>query len=319
MSDEASPIFIVGVHRSGTTLLRFMLNSSPRIYIPPESDFVPSYFGRRPDEELSDERVASLLDTTFAGYRFAKEWRGDPPSARAFLKKMTSRTPSAFLETLYGTYAQQQGAIRWGDKTPIYTSYIDLIHHMLPEAQFVHIIRDGRDAALSMLDKWGRRDFHIDICFAAHNWRRRIRQAQAAGARLGANQYYELRYERLVQDAVGELESLCEFLDEPYVPEMAEPHLLGRERLQPGDFHAPIRQPPTTRRIGRWREEMSVADQRLFQRVAGGLLDELGYEVPDLGGMPARETARFAALDFKYGTLQAGRRVLQSIGLYPPI
>ena len=55
------PIFIVGVHRSGTTLLRYMLSSSPAIYIPPESDFIPRFFGRRPDETLGQARVASIL------------------------------------------------------------------------------------------------------------------------------------------------------------------------------------------------------------------------------------------------------------------
>jgi hypothetical protein len=323
MSGVARPILIVAVHRSGTTLLRFMLNSSPRIYIPPESDFIPYYFGRDPEGELSEERIARLLETTFTRYRFVKEWQGDRPSPQAFLNAMPGRTPAAFLDTLYGAYAQQRGAVRWGDKTPIYTSYIDLIQCIFPQAQFVHIIRDGRDAALSMLEKWGQRDFHIDICFAAHNWRRRIRQARASGARLGADQYYELRYERLVGDAETELRSLCDFLSEPYVPEMAEPHRLGRERLRPNDFHAPVRQPPNTKRVGRWREEMTAADQRLFQRIAGDLLGELGYETPDLGGMSpweaVRFASRFAALEVKYGTLQAGRRVLQALGLYPPI
>ena len=315
---STAPFFIVGVHRSGTTLLRYMLSSSPRIYIPPESDFIPRFFGRDPLSPLSRERAVNILTTLWSSYRFVKEWQGEPPDAEAFVDRLPERTPRAFLQALYSQYAAQNGAVRWGDKTPIYASYMDLIHRIFPEARFVHVIRDGRDVALSMLDKWGEKEFHIDIYFAAKSWVRRIRQARASGARLGPDLYYELRYEDLVRDPEAELRPLCRFLAEPYVPEMAQPHLLGQERIQPDGFHAPIRQPPSTKRVGRWRREMSMADQRLFQRLGGALLSELGYEAADLGSMPAGEAARFAALSLKYTTLQAGRRVFQAAGVFHP-
>ena len=313
------PIFVVGVHRSGTTLLRYMLNSHPRIYIPPESDFIPRFFGRDPLGEMSKERAAQVLETIFSEYRLVKEWQGAPPQAERFLDQLPTRTPAEFLDTLYRLYAQQNDAVRWGDKTPIYASYIDLIHQIFPQAQFVHIIRDGRDAALSMLDKWGQRDFHIDMYFAARNWVRRIRKAQASGARLGPRLYYELRYEGLVENPERELVALCSFLDEAYLPAMTQSHRMAREQIPAGGFHAPVRQPPNTSRVGRWRREMSWADRRLFQRAASALLVQLGYPVDDLGRMSPREQARYAALAVKYLTLQAGRRVLQTVGVFPPI
>jgi hypothetical protein len=296
-----------------------MLNSSGRIYIAPESDFIPHLFGKSPASTLSQERVASLLQEVFATDRFPQEWQGDPPKAEVFAQAMPDSTPAAFLETLYGAYAGQYGAARWGDKTPIYTSYIDLIHQILPETQFVHIIRDGRDVALSMLDKWGEREFHVDIFFTARNWVRRIKQARKSGARLGPELYYEMRYESLVQDPEAELQALCRFLKEPYVPEMAQPHLLGSQSIEPGSWNDPIRRPPNTSRIERWRQVMPLEDQRLFQAIAGSLLADLGYEVVNPGSMPVPEVARLAALGLKYATLQTGRRILQAAGLFPPI
>lgn len=313
------PIFVVGVHRSGTTLLRFMLNSNPRIYIPPESDFVPRFFGRNPHSPLNRQRIAWLLDVIFDRYRLVKEWQGEPPDPAEFAAKMAEPTPAAFLDTLYSRYARQHGAQRWGDKTPIYASYMDLIGSIFPAAQFVHIIRDGRDVALSMLDKWGKKELHVDIYFTARNWVRRIRQAQASGTRLGPDRYYEMRYEPLVEDPEGELRPLCRFLGEDYVPEMAEPHHLGRRQFEEGDFHAAVRQPPSTVRIGRWRTEMPTPDLRLFQHIAGPLLAELGYEVVEPGRMLVGERLRFATLGLKYAALQAGRRGLQALGLVPPI
>ena len=312
------PIFIVGVHRSGTTLLRFMLNSHPRLYIPPESDFIPRFFGRRPQGPLDEARVAWLLEVIFRRYRLVKEWRGAPPDPAEFAAAMAEPTPAAFLDTLYSRYARQHGAERWGDKTPIYASYVDLIAAILPAAQFVHIVRDGRDVALSMLDKWAD-EIHVDVYFAARNWVRRIAQARASGARLGADRYYELRYEALVADPEAQLRPLCDFLGETFLPQMAQPQRLGRQQFGEGDFHAALRRPPGTSRVDRWRAEMPARDLRLFQRIAGPLLAGLGYEVADAGSMPAGERLRFAALGVKYTILQGGRRALQALRLVPPI
>lgn len=318
MATDNSPIFLVGVHRSGTTLLRFMLSSHPNIYIPPESDFIPHFFGRAPFEELSRQRVSSILDEIFSKYRFVKEWACPRPDADEFFQMLTTRTPADFLNTLYTMYAQQNGASRWGDKTPIYANYMDLIHQVFPQAKFVHIIRDGRDVALSMLDKWEQTKYHVDIFYAARSWVRRIQGARASGAKLGSNHYYELRYKNLVQTPERELKALCKFLREEYVLEMARPHKLGRKHIQPDGFHAAVRQPPSTSRIGRWQQEMPQPDRRLFQRVAGDLLAELGYPVENPGQMSVPEQVRYAALKAKYKTLQAGRRVLQAAGFFSP-
>ena len=314
-----SPLFIIGVHRSGTTLLRYMLSSSPRIYIPPESDFIPRFFLRKPAGPLTEKDVGRILDVIFKEYRFAKEWRQEPPTAETILREMDAPTPAAFLNALYSLYARQYGAVRWGDKTPIYASYVDLIHQIFPQAQFVHLIRDGRDAALSMLEKWEREEIHVDIYFAARNWVRRIRAAQDAATRLGPERYYELYYEDLVRVPEQELRHLCRFLAEPYVPEMVEQQRLAREQLPAGGFHEPVRHAPTEARIGRWRQKMRPADVRLFQSVAGELLQEMGYDLAPAGSLSSGEVARKAALAAKYTALQAGRRILQAAGIMPPI
>jgi hypothetical protein len=317
---EVRPVFIVGVHRSGTTLLRYMLSSHSRLYIPPESDFISNYFLRNPTGELSKKQIARMLHDVFEHYRFVKEWKGDPPDPNQFVCSLPGRTPASFLDALYSAYARQYGAERWGDKTPIYASYIDLIHEIFPEAQFLHIIRDGRDAALSMLDKYEHDEFHVDIFFAARNWVRRIRSAQRAGSRIGPKLYYELRYENLIDDPERELRAICDFLGESYEPTMIAYHQTARERI-PADSHffSNVRNPLSPKRVGRWQQEMPVADQRLVQFVAGKLLTELGYGVIDLGPMSIAELARMAALACKYAMLQVGRRVLQAFGLFPPI
>jgi hypothetical protein len=297
-----------------------MLSSNPRIYVPPESDFLPRFFLKRPTTPLSQKQIEKLLHIIFNHYRFAKEWKEEPPSVTAFLEQMEDRTPTAFLDALYQEYARQHGAIRWGDKTPIYTSYVDLIHRIFPTAQFIHIIRDGRDVALSTLDKWGQKELHVDIYYAARIWVRRIQDARAAASHLEPGQYYELRYEHLVENAEKELRAVCNFLNETYFPAMANSHRLARKQIPNDGFHAPVRMPPTTRQVARWKQEMTSADLNLFETVAGNMLTTLGYprdtEAKDLS---ARDCLRIAALSMKYETLQTGRSVLQFLGLKPPI
>ncbi len=314
----ACPIFIVGVHRSATTLLRYMLSSSPRIYIPPESDFIPRFFGRHPLEPLSRSQAVQIFSTIFSSYRFVREWKGERLDPEAFVDRLPDLMLATVLNTLYRCYVKQYGAVRWGDKTPIYTTYIDLIVKIFPSAQFIHILRDGGDVALSMMDKWGRKEFHIDFYYAAREWKRRIRRARASGMHLGPDHYYEICYKDLVKNSRQELKAVCSFLDEYYVPEMSKPHRLARNRVPEHGFSAPVRQPPNTSRVARWRREMSVADQRLFQHIAGDLLEELGYEVVDVGRMSMREIVRVVALGIKYESLQAGRRLLQRLGVLPP-
>lgn len=313
------PIFIVGVHRSGTTLLRYMLSSSPRIYIPPESDFIPKFFLGKPLAALGEEEVSSTLDIIFDKYRFVKEWEGARPETKDFYSAMQLKTPAGFLDQLYSCYAAQKGAIRWGDKTPIYSSYIDLIHQIFPRAKFVHIIRDGRDVALSMLDKWGDKEVHVDIYFTARNWVRRIREAQSSGKRLESGLYYELTYESLVSSPEESLRRICEFLEEPFVEEMVAHHRQAREHIESGSFHDAVRQSANKSRIGRWQTEMSAADLRLFEQVAAPLLEELNYQTAAAGPMSMLEKTRILAFHVKYETLQIGRRFAQNLGLVPPI
>jgi hypothetical protein len=318
MALSERPIFIVGVHRSGTTLLRYMLSSHPRIYIPPESDFIPRFFQRRPCRPMTRRQAIINLETIFNSYRLVREWQGDRPDPTTFVGGLPDLMPATFLDALYHEYAQQYGAERWGDKTPVYTSYMDLIDQIFPNAQFIHIIRDGRDVALSMVDQWGQREFHIDVYFAAKSWQRRLCQAFSSAQRLGSDRYYELRYERLAADPEPVLREICDFLGETYVPEMAKPHRLGSQRISPDGFHAAVRKPPSKKRVGRWRSDMSLADQRLVQTVAGNMLEQLGYEMVDLGEMAFSERARLATLKTKYAILQTGRHVLQAVGVFHP-
>ena len=313
------PIFVVGAPRSGTTLLRYMLCSHPRIYIPPESNFIPRFFPRSPTQPMQREQAIQTLRSLFSYRTFFRDWHGTFPDPHGFVDALKDLTPATFLDALYAEYARQFAASRWGDKSPLYTSYLDLIAGIFPTAQFIHLIRDGRDVALSMVKAYPRIPFfYMDMYYAARSWRRRVRQAMAAGAHLGPDRYLEVRYEQLTENPEAHLQRICDFLGEAYVPSMAEPQRTAREHHHSKGIHAATRLAPSTMSSGHWRKDMSPADVRLFQTAAGDLLLALGYATVDLGKMSVAEKVRYAALQSKYALIQTGRRVVQAAGVFNP-
>jgi hypothetical protein len=313
------PIFVVGAPRSGTTMLRYMLCGHSRIYIPPESNFIPRFFARRPDERL-DRRKAVEVIRAIEGYRvFFKDWRGALPDPAVLADEIPTLTPAGILHEIYGRYASQHGAVRWGDKSPMYACHIDTLAEIFPGAQFVHIIRDGRDVAQSMLRAYTTRRFmYVDICYATRTWTRSVRTARASGERLGPARYTEVRYEQLVRDPRATLVEICAFLGEEFEPAMAHPDEIARSSYHSKGIHAATREPVSAARVGGWRTTMAARDIVLFHAAAGDLVAELGYDVPDAGPMRWPDRARYARLRTKHALMRAASGTLRATGMFHP-
>lgn len=313
------PIFVVGSPRSGTTMLRYMLCSHPRIFVPPESNFIPRFLVRRQPNPMSRKQAVRMMNTIRSYSMFFMDWQGSPPDPATFVETLSYLGPATLISALYSEYASQFGAVRWGDKSPINTSYIDLLAESFPSAQVIHIIRDGRDVALSMLDSYrGSRYFYIDICYAAHVWKRRVSKAIASKIRQDADRYFELHYEDLIENPEKLLRELCDFLGEEYDPSMTEPNKIASQLYYSKGIFAATRQPLMKNRVRRWCREMPAVDQRLFQTIAGDLLRELGYATVDVNAITTGEFARYIRLQTKYGIVEAGRRSLQAMGIFHP-
>lgn len=284
--------FIVGVARSGTTLLRLMLDAHPDLAIPPETHFIPKLIKACEEEGDPHRRVFELLTT----HRRWPDYRLDAEELRVRLDGIQPLTAGDALRVFYGLYAEQQGKPRWGDKTPSYVRKMRRVASALPEARFVHLVRDGRDVALSQVEA----DFGPDrVADAARDWVNGIGKARRQARRVP---YLEIRYEDLVADPEPPLHRVCEFIDLPWNPRMLDYHRGAEERMGEvnRDFergegpaipaavrarrHTRVAEPPQRERAGRWRTDMSAPDRQAFEEIAGDLLAELGYEV----GEPAR-------------------------------
>ena len=313
----APPIFVVGCPRSGTTMLRLMLDAHPELAIPPESHFIPLVARVRARyDQPSGVDAEHLAADVMRGIRF-RDWRLPPETVRVAIRKRRPATLADAIECFFVAYADAHGKTRWGDKTPGYSIELPLISELFPEAVFVHLIRDGRNVALSLMEvPRPPRSF----AEAAQVWRSRVSTGRADGRTLGPERYLELRYEALVDDPESALRAICAMAALEYTPAMLAYHRGDPAASVPErnwGHHANLARPPTTG-LRDWRDRMSAADQQLFEAVAGGVLSDLGYErrFPDV---PFAARARAAAVLAYDGSrhLVRGARIRAATARHP--
>jgi hypothetical protein len=309
--------FIVARGRSGTTLLRAMLDSHRDVAVPPESHFVVPMLVRRRQLEhrgyLSTDAFLADLATRY-GFR---RWELSMGEVEAQLRRVGPIDVPQGIRELFRLYAAQRGKSRYAEKTPINVLHIDLLATAFPEAKFIHLIRDGRDVALSYLDT----DFGVDtLADAAIYWRRFVRAGRRGGRMAGLDRYREVRYEELVARPETVLRSLCDFLELAFDERMLRYHGRAEAMLQNTshrDHHSRIALPPT-QGLRDWRRDMDMGSVEFFEALAGDLLDELGYEraTPQISG-----TVRVQALRAKSVLMvrRAGGRIGKKIRAGAPI
>jgi hypothetical protein len=183
------------------------------------------------------------------------------------------------ISCVYRAYADSHGKERWGDKTPMYMQHLRTLERLFPDALYVHLIRDGRDAALSFLElpagvvtrTWAHPTSARDF---ACQWRSEIEAARALGSRVGPQRYLEVRYERLVEAPEESLRAICTFAGVPFEPAMLD--YAGNVDVSSKPHQQRLRQPPTSG-VRDWRRQMPAGDVAAFEGVAGDVLLELGY------------------------------------------
>ncbi|MSO94488.1 MAG: sulfotransferase [Thermoleophilia bacterium] len=284
------PLFVLGVRRSGTTLLRVMLDRNSELAVPDESYFIPQLVHRHPRRVdpvsfLADVRRLPTL----------VEWNLLADAVEERLRP--GMTPGEAIGAVFAAYAGLRGKSRWGDKTPLYMQYLPLLERTFPDARFVHLVRDGRDAAVSFLsvprgimtEGWGH---PTDAAGFARLWRTEVSAARALGRRVGVGRYLEVMYDDLVGEPTEALRRVCAFSGLEYQSDMLD--FVGRSDSARKPHQQRLNQ-RLTPGVRDWRTEMTPADVASFEAVAGGLLAKLGYESGFAGDPSRGERLRLAA------------------------
>jgi hypothetical protein len=280
------PIFIVGAARSGTTLLQRMLRSHPNISSPTgESQFVVpldrdrASFGdlTRLDNvrrvvEVMYRTNPEYLETDFHGLEF------DLDLIAKALHQEGRASIEGLIAALFELNARGENKTRWADKTPYYILHLERIKTMFPDAQIIHVIRDGRDVALSMLGRRFDLDIH-NVFAAAERWKHYVDAGQAFGRHAGPDEYIQLRYEDVLSAPRETMGKLCDFLGEPYSEKIVE----FDKSSDPKSRTPLLAKPLQKNNWEKWREQMSGRQIRVFEGVAGETLNRNGYRLVDKG------------------------------------
>lgn len=222
---EPFPVFILGAPRSGTKLLRALLNNHPDISLGGEGNFVPrlvKQFGL--DADLSQLDVQREVYAAFSRSQYFRHraHEGVGLSEDDFLAALGAHRAqgllpswSAVFELMLRPYGPRPQAPVFGDKSHGYINDVALVRAVFPRVRFLFLVRDPRDQALSARTAWGRHPLR-----SAHLWAGNVRKAEEAGLAT-APDTLTVRYEDLTGDPEGELRRVCTFLGVPFTAEMS--------------------------------------------------------------------------------------------------
>ena len=296
------PLFVVGMPRSGTKLLRDLLNQHPQIGIPAaESEFLADWARRWPSfGDLSRPDAFRSFAQRVSGsayFVFLAEEQGQRVDVAMWHATCRDYSLAGVFEALMrldgGVGPDGPGV--WGDKSPGYILRIPLLDQLFPAGRVIHIVRDCRDYAVSIRKAWGK-----DPLRAAQRWHDRVSLAQSDGQHLGPQRYLELRYEDLLGDPEATLRRAAAFVGADYDPAMIT---LDRPSENLGDARGQAR--IVRSNAEKWRD-MDPALRGHIEAIAGETLTALGYPVSHRGRPDRLTPTRMLA-----GQVLDGIRLLQ--------
>ncbi|WP_166174884.1 sulfotransferase family protein [Rubrobacter tropicus] len=283
--------FIVGCARSGTTLLHRIVDAHPLVAVTPEMHWISKHLET---DAAGGPIVTPRTVSELADHRRFSHFDLDRPDFEALLGMEESLPYREFLRRLFGLYGRSKDKPVVGNKTPAYVRHLPELHGLWPRSRFVHIIRDGRDVCLSVLN-WKKAartagryaTWEEDpVTTTALWWERKVRSGHEDGAALGRDLYHEMLYEDLIGAPEAQCRALCDFLALPYDPAMVR-FSEGKTRTDLPDARRTPKKAwlPVTSGLRDWRTQMEADDVERFEAAVGDLLTDLGYEraFPDPG------------------------------------
>ena len=273
---DNTPFFVIGAGRSGTTLLRLILAGHSRLHIPPETRFVRPLVRELPlSGQLTPAQIGRAVAIMTGDYRWP-----DMEIAASDLHHWALSLPKPSLvdiiDLVYRRLLTRADKPRFGDKTPIYFEIVPQLAALYPGAKFIHLIRDGRDVAISRIDlDWDRycerNRFEWALAMAK---RREYIQSPYAG------QILEGRYEDLVSNVEGTVRQICAFLGEQFEPGMLSwRQLTALVPAREKHIHRKLGQQVSSDDIAVWRHRLSALECFAMEACLYRDLERLGYQL----------------------------------------
>jgi len=298
-------IFVVGASRSGTNLVRALLNAHSTLWVSAETHYFDDLRPRLPagpldgeDRERCERYFLALAHRAFGQGGDPGESRIERDQLRALAEELGG-SGDAYFAALCRLRAELHGRERWGEKTPRHVYRIDELLTAFPEAKVVCLVRDPRAVVASYKDWHGaaarrgvtespeleadrersRRSYNAVLMSLL--WRGVVRASFAALERHGAERVRVERFERLAASPEQEVRELCGWLDLEYEPALLEIPVVNSSYATSG---AGVSSEP----VERWRERLSPSEVGIVQSVCEPLLSQLGYAPDGVNVSPLR-------------------------------
>lgn len=285
---HSNPFFIIGNPRSGTTILRLMMNAHPRILVPPECGFCVWLYDKYSEWTFEpDELLSAFLDDLFRVKKF-ETWGIKHDDAFDYISAIKPNSYTELVDCVYGIYGNVHGIDfeLWGDKNNFYLDHIFTINKIFPESKFIHIIRDGRDVACSYVELNRKRlsgtyapKLPADINVIAEEWvGNNVRIIDSLSC-LSPGRSATVKYEELITNPITILQNMCTFLGIEYEEKMLD-YAKSNKAKEPYEFlqwKSRIHEPIDLTRMGRHLHELTSTEIDVFNSIACELLARFGY------------------------------------------
>lgn len=283
---KTPPFFILGNPRSGTSLLRLMLNNHPEISVPVECGFAVWLYDSYKEKDILDGKVVKQFVQDVLESRKFETWGISRSALEAALLTERFGTYGEMAAAIYHVYAAKKGKPEaiLGDKNNFYVQHIETIKQIFPNPKFILVVRDGRDVASSYRELSTR---HITSVYApiipatvdlvAHEW---VKHNTALLNELSGNALL-LYYEDLVRAPNHTLRHICAFLGVEFNTSMLEYYKHNDEPKEFLQWKAKTLEKPDPNNIGKYKLVLSQEDISRFEFIAGDTLSALGYHLTD--------------------------------------
>lgn len=283
-----APFFILGNPRSGTSLLRIMLDSNPKLVVPPECGLIEWLYASYRNWEYPVHLDAFLEDLYNA--RKFETWNVSQELLKAEILRIKPQTYQNLCQLIYFTYAKTINKTPdvWGDKNNYFIHRLNKINGIYPNAKYIHLVRDGRDVSVSYREVHTSQykskykpNLPYSIQEIASEWQKNLSNIDLFFKSLPSDRHITIGYEELLKNNDKTLLHISNFLEVPYDKKMRNYHERNKNLLiepkETLEWKSKTVQEIDTSRIGRYKEHLLEQEINQFNLIAYQQLIKFGY------------------------------------------
>lgn len=271
--------FITGRGRSGTWLLKSILDTHTDLCVAPEALFIMHLYQKYHQEtNWTQEKLKKFFDDLMLEERVKRWWKIDEEALKSqILQQKPNVTFGELCQLVYWQYSRQHDKkedVYLGDKNPGYTLFMDKLLNAFPKAKFIHMVRDPRDNVMS----FQKASFDLNNSAAlAYRWQSYNKKALKFIDK-HPDKCIIVRFEDLLSDSENTLQKICKFLGVEYTPDLLTFYKNPKNVFE---WNKKVAEPLDGKAAYKWKSKMSQEQQEEINYICEEMIRYFNYEIPD--------------------------------------